>query len=272
MPRIVAVAFPKGGTAKSQSAANLAAVAAMEGHRTLLIDLDPQGSSGTLVAGVQCDDEDNCASALFRDQPRFASEIAQASKHGFDVVPAGPGLIGAEDWIARAPLGEQKLRSLLRKDRGLDKYDLVIIDTVGAKVRLLTSVLMAATDVLIPMTTSILSTNELPEFMDLVSGLSEIRQDMNDAPINILGVFFVRTRSNTKAARLAFEELNDAVKQGFVKRLETVIPESTAIENAARLASPVVCYDRNAPVSQQYVELFREIFGASAVLKEVKRA
>lgn len=267
MTRIVAVAYPKGGTAKSQTAAALAAVSAQRGKQTLLLDIDPQGSSGTVISGVVAVDEETSAGAFFQDKPRFPSEIAQASKYGFDVVAAKTesgtnGLVHADNWISRTTLGQQRLRGLLRRDEGLSRYDLVFLDTVGAQVGLLASALLAATDVLIPITPSVLSTNELPEFLQLCQDFSEVRvNDLGGSAINVLGVVLVRVKGNTNAARESFDDMSAAVDAGFVKRLETVIPEATVMEDAARAGAPVVCYRRSATVSKRYFDLFDELFG-----------
>src|SRR5256885_16337629 len=54
MTKIVAVVNQKGGVAKTTTCANLGASLAARGHRTLLIDLDPQANL-TMGLGVEWD-------------------------------------------------------------------------------------------------------------------------------------------------------------------------------------------------------------------------
>jgi chromosome partitioning protein len=266
MKNIVAVANPKGGTAKSTTSANLAAVAAQRGLRPLLIDLDPQGSSSYL-SGIEDADEARSAGAMFTDEAVQPSELAVSTPFGYDVVPAGPALIQSEDWLMRAVMGEARLRLLFRRDADLLKrYSFVIVDTAGYKGRLLNSTLIACSDVLIPAKPSVLATNELPDFFDMIDNFSEMREGFGDPRLRIRGIVFAMVRANTKAANDNIAEVSRAVEYmneqapGRYNAARTLIPDATAFEEAALARTPVVCSRPGSKAAQAYQDLFTELF------------
>lgn len=259
---IIAIANPKGGVAKSTSAANLAAAAAKQGKRVLLIDLDPQGSS-SMLSGIETDNDAASASAMFREDPVMPSAVAVTSPYGFDVVPAGSGLISAEDWIARAMLGEQRLRLLLLRDAGLKNYDVIFVDTAGFKGRLLNSALLASSHVIVPVRPSALSTNELPDFLVMLDTVSTLREGLGEARLGLLGLVFVQVKEGTRAANENIREVTEAcaVLGGDLKYADTMIPESTTIEEAALMRAPVVAVRAGSKPAQRYVDLYLELVG-----------
>src|SRR5947209_10813177 len=71
--RVAVVANAKGGSAKTTTCVNLAGAWAEQGHRVLLIDIDPQASASDWI-GVERDDGRAFAEALMDEAERSRDE------------------------------------------------------------------------------------------------------------------------------------------------------------------------------------------------------
>lgn len=119
-PRILAVTNQKGGVGKTTLSFHLAARAAEDGHRVLLVDFDAQGNATTaLIGGMppHLDSSEGAAEIFLTDQ---LHPVSTAS--GVHLLPGHQNLDGIdafpiEDTSARRPF----LRSLA--------YDFILFDT-----------------------------------------------------------------------------------------------------------------------------------------------
>lgn len=145
--RVLTCANLKGGCAKTTTAVNLATLCAMRGRRTLLIDLDPQGSS-TDYFGLYEDAErgGNATGLLYGGRP--VAEMAHDTRlPNLRVVPTTLSLVDQNELL----LAEQSLRFALDDVAG--EYDVAIIDTAPSAKQLVLCAYVATSgrgDVIIP--------------------------------------------------------------------------------------------------------------------------
>ena len=122
--QIIAVANQKGGVGKTTTALNLGAALALNGHRVLIIDLDPQGNASTGLDIARADRQPGCYNYITgRAAPEDCVRTTQVS--GLFIIPAEPDLAGAEIELVDHPDREFCLRSALS---GLPNFPLIIID------------------------------------------------------------------------------------------------------------------------------------------------
>ena len=119
---ILTVAFGKGGTGKTSTAAALVNYARMQGKSVLSVDADPQANFTFALQG------NAAAPGLFdvlTDRTRAADVIQQTPQT--HLIAAGLNLAAAEQAIANKPGRDFILKGALQDIRG--RYDLIVIDT-----------------------------------------------------------------------------------------------------------------------------------------------
>src|ERR1700737_279704 len=146
-PPIIAVVNQKGGVGKTTTAINLGAALAELGHRTLLVDLDPQANS-TSGLGLDSARARFNIYHLLTGEPDGHQVAPPTRTPGLSLVPPHIDLAGAE--IELATLDEREM--LLRQALSIPEpgIECVIIDCPPSLGLLTLNALAAATSMLIP--------------------------------------------------------------------------------------------------------------------------
>jgi chromosome partitioning protein len=147
-PVVICVANQKGGVGKTTTAVNLSAGLARQGHRTLLVDLDIQGSATASLVRFQ-GGEKSVAECLIEEVPLDGVARATATPNLW-LAPAGETMAVVDIHLATAMGRERVLERVLESGGLLDEIDVVVIDTAPYLGLLTTNALVAADHVLVP--------------------------------------------------------------------------------------------------------------------------
>jgi chromosome partitioning protein len=190
----IATYVEKGGVGKTTSAAHIAVAAHNMGHEVLLVDLAGTQNDLATHFGLSIVDEETAddgvsidapISAVFGDDWAFLRDniddlldrMTFPTDEGPDLIPADPGLGGADNNLANVPLEEryQKLDGFV-EDLVAEQYDLVIFDLPGKEDNIALNGLFAARNVVAPLKPGAFERDQLQK---LDATLEEISADLN---------------------------------------------------------------------------------------------
>lgn len=244
----------KGGVGKSTIVCNLAAVSAMQGKKTLVIDLDPQANASHYLLGPDAEDlepnlsglfEQTLGFRIFRDGTR--SFIHHSPFEDLDVIPASEALVDLQPKL-EAKYKIYKLRDALD---GLSSYDAIYMDTPPALNFFSLSALIAADRCLIPFDCDDFSRRALYNLMDSVE---EIRDDHNRG-LALSGIVVNQFQAR---ARLP-QQLVDELVEEELPILEPSISASVKVRESHQVSSPLPFLAPRHKVAQQFFDLYEAI-------------
>jgi chromosome partitioning protein len=250
--RVIALANQKGGVAKTTTTLNLGVAFREQGHRVLIIDLDPQGNL-TMSQGMNPDAiERSMFDVLVHRIP--ISDVIE--RREVDIAVASIDLAGAE----------LALSSMIGRERALDKalvevrelYDFILIDTPPSLGLLTINAFVAATGVIVPVQCEYLSLRGL---VQLENTLAMVRENLNPH-VGVEGILATMYDGRTLHAREAIEILEENFGE-LVYR--TRIRKTIRYAEAPVKGSSVLKYDPTGPAAEAYRELAKEVLhGAQA--------
>jgi chromosome partitioning protein len=248
MSRILTIANQKGGVGKTTTAVNLAASLAAAEHRTLLIDVDPQGNAGSAL-GVRRDDAEKSVYEVLIDGLPLRDAVRKTELKFLDLVPASRHLVGAE--LELADVDGRELRLKRAVDEIASAYEYVIIDCPPSLGLLTLNGLVAAKGVMIPLQCEYYA---LEGLADVLKTIELVRASANPG-LKVDGIVLTMFSANNLSNQVA-----DEIRRTFSHQVfETVIPRNVRLSEAPSHGKPILLYDIASKGCQSYLDLAREV-------------
>jgi len=240
--KILATYNIKGGVGKTSTAVNIGYLAARDGYRVLLWDLDPQAAASFLfrirprVKGG--------GKALIRGKRPVEDAIKGTDFDGLDLLPADFTYRHLDLVLDSAKKPARQLASLLAPLRA--EYDVVILDCPPSISLLSESVLHAADLLLVPLIPTTLSVRTLDQLTGFIDDFAGHRPA-------ILAFFSMIDRRK----RLHLE-ISQALPSERGEFAQAVIPALSLIERMSVERAPVTAFSPRSQAARSYGDLWRE--------------
>ena len=242
----------KGGVGKSTIVCNLAAVAASQGQRTLIVDLDAQGNSSRYVLGDTVETAELGAADFFEETLSYrlrtrdpAEYVTPTPFENLAVITADTRLSDLQTKL-ETKLKIYKLGEMLTKLR--KEFSQIFIDTPPALNFYTLSALIAAERCLIPFDCDDFSRQALYR---LLENVDEIKADHNKK-LKIEGIVVNQFNARSNLPTRVVEEL-------IAEKLPVLpqyISTSIKIKESHEAARPLVYLEPSHKVAQEYRALY----------------
>jgi chromosome partitioning protein len=258
MGKIIALAMPKGGVAKTTSAVNLSIALANKQKRVLLIDADPANQC-SIAFGLPDDPEIGSLFDVLSYTQNCEEAINTTENPYFDILPFKNISYEEElllsEFTSDTSLFEHQIKPFI------SGYDYVIIDCPPTLVGMTANVLNISDSVLIPVKSSMFSIAPIPKLLKRIEAISN-----NGNPnLQVEGIFLTMHEINTRASFSAKKELYK-LYPNFM--LTTAIPKNIAAEEASFHKDPVIIVEPNAKSSIAYDKLADELIERNNSMNE----
>jgi chromosome partitioning protein len=233
----------KGGVGKTSTAVNLAFLAAREGSRTLLWDLDPQGAA-TFLFRVKPRVRGGGRALVRRRRPVFDA-VKATDFEGLDLLPADFSYRNMDLELDGTKRRTRRLGQIV--EELADDYDVVFLDCPPSVSLVSENVLRAADVLLVPIVPATLSLRTLSQLVDFVRDSPRPRPE-------VVAFFSMADRR-----KRLHREAMDAPPPRAARLATAHIPSLAVVERMAVERAPVPAFAATSNAARAYEALWAEV-------------
>lgn len=250
MATVISVTNQKGGVGKTTSAINIAYYLAKMGHKTLLIDFDPQGNA-TSGLGIDKASLEMTMADVILETKTLREVIMETSHKNLYLAPSMPTLANTEVELAQANRRFTRLKNAIDN---APEFEFIIIDSPPSLSLLTVNGLIAARYVLLPVQAEFYALEGLGQLLET---MKLVRKSMNPT-LDLIGVLPTMVDSRTSLSTQVLAEIH---KHFPGKVFKTNIPRNVRLAEAPSHGLPIGAYDRFSKGARAYKSVTKEVMG-----------
>jgi chromosome partitioning protein len=253
--RTIAVSNQKGGSGKTTTSVNLSAALGEQGHRVLLVDLDPQASAS---AWLGFRDGERGLLDVFTSNVHLCDLTRHTSVPNVDLVAASPWLVGVDKALAAEVGAETLLRTAFA--RLPTRWDYVVVDCPPSLGFLAVAAFVSCQSLLIPVETRVMALGGLAA---LLRTMERVRERLNP-DLSLVGIVPCRVDLRTNLSR----EIVRRLRERFTEVVfDSTVRENVRLAEAPSFEQPITSYAPNSTGAADYRAVAAEV-----IEREHKRA
>jgi chromosome partitioning protein len=256
--RIWAVANQKGGVGKTTTVVTLGGLLAEQGHRVLMVDLDPHGSL-TSWFGLDPDRIAHSVFDLFQHQGKVpeglpAQLVTDTGCEGLSLLPASTALATLE----RKMVGVEGMGLIISRALAQlwDDFDYVLLDNTPSLGVLMVNALAAAQHLIVPVQTEFLALKGLERMLHTLEMI--VRSQKNQLAYTIVPTLY------DKRTQASVGSLNQLRKTYPNDLWRFMVPVDTRFRDASQAGKVPSQLDRDSQGVRAYRRLLKDLTEGTA--------